>query len=67
MQQGVHKILYTSVTKMLDHNKDISLYFKEEIVSAEKKGMAEKGCYYKKYGGEHGRIKEWEYNQMCLP
>lgn len=40
---------------------DISLYFKGEAELAGKKAMAEKGCYYKEYSGEHGRIEEREY------
>lgn len=32
-----------------------------EVLSAEKKAMAEKGCYSKEYSGEHGRIEEREY------
>ncbi|MFV0342367.1 MAG: ISAs1 family transposase [Anaerocolumna sp.] len=40
---------------------DISLYFREDVLSKSKKVLVEKGRYYKEYSGEHGRIEEREY------
>ena len=40
---------------------DIVLYFKEEIMPQNNRELEKKGCYYRDYSGEHGRIEEREY------